>query len=100
MLIVKELVDEGLAFLNSISIEELKKLRSEVGLIRTCPMCDVGHLTPIRFAEEFNYNGQKILVEELEGYLCESCGADSILEDQIMRNRIRIAEAKHNWVLL
>jgi len=59
-----------------------------------CPVCDEGTLTPDRFADDFKHNGGTIHVEGLECYRCDRCGADPVLEDQIRRNHLRIADAK------
>lgn len=60
----------------------------------TCPMCDVGHLTPERYEDEFDYRGQKLQVADLECYVCNTCGADPVFEDQIRRNHRLVTDAK------
>ncbi len=59
-----------------------------------CPICDTGALSPVTFDDFFDFNGDKILVEGLEGSLCDTCGADPILRNQILRNQRVIADAK------
>lgn len=59
-----------------------------------CPVCGEGELSPQTFSEVFTINGQKIVVHDLEGSLCNVCGADPILQPQILRNQALIADAK------
>lgn len=59
-----------------------------------CPMCDVGHLSPITYTMRIDYHGQPLVVEGLEANQCDTCGADPVLEDQIRRNQRRITDAK------
>lgn len=59
-----------------------------------CPMCETGKLTPVTFTDSFTYKGLSILVEGLQGMLCENCGADPILTEQILFNQEKIADAK------
>jgi HTH-type transcriptional regulator/antitoxin MqsA len=59
-----------------------------------CPVCGEGELSPQTFSEVFTINGQKIVVHDLEGSLCGECGADPILQPQILRNQALIADAK------
>lgn len=59
-----------------------------------CPMCETGKLTPITFTDSFSYKGLSIQVDGLQGMLCENCGADPILTEQILCNQEKIADAK------
>ncbi len=63
---------------------------------KICPMCEIGTLTPITFAEDFQHRGSSLHVEGLEGYECHECGADPVLKTQILRNQTRIADAKRH----
>jgi len=59
-----------------------------------CPVCEEGTLTPEVYAEEFAHPNGPIVVEGLECHLCDACGADPVLEDQVRRNHARICDAK------
>lgn len=61
---------------------------------RICPMCETGRLTPITYTDSFTYKGVAIQVDGLHGMLCENCGADPILTEQILLNQEKIADAK------
>lgn len=63
---------------------------------KTCPMCEAGTLTPVTFAEDFEHRGTTLHVEGLEAYECDTCGADPVLQEQILRNQTRIADAKRH----
>jgi HTH-type transcriptional regulator / antitoxin MqsA len=60
----------------------------------TCPVCETGGLVKVIFSDDFPYNNKTVHVDNLEGCVCKSCGADPILKDQIKRNHQRIADAK------
>lgn len=57
-------------------------------------MCETGKLTPITLSDSFTYKGLSIQVDDLQGMLCENCGADPILTEQILFNQEKIADAK------
>lgn len=59
-----------------------------------CPMCEAGQLTPITFTDSFTFKGLSIQIDGLRGMLCENCGADPILTEQILFNQQKIADAK------
>lgn len=63
---------------------------------KICPMCEKGILTPITFADDFEYCESTVHVEHLEANICDVCGADPILKEQILRNEARILHAKHH----
>lgn len=62
-----------------------------------CPLYEEGTLTLITFADDFEYQGSVVHVEGLEGCECDTCGADPILEAQIRRNHVRVANAKEKF---
>lgn len=59
-----------------------------------CPMCETGQLRPITFSDSFTYKNRSITVDGLQGMLCDNCGADPILTEQIFSNQEKIADAK------
>lgn len=59
-----------------------------------CPVCEEGHLYESRFAGDFKHGDRTIHVEDLECCRCDVCGADPVLEDQIRRNHLKVADAK------
>lgn len=59
-----------------------------------CPVCEEGHLHEDHFAGEFKHGNQTVHVDDLECYRCDVCGADPVLEDQIRRNHLKVADAK------
>ena len=59
-----------------------------------CSECNKGNLVASEYSDEFQHNGQALRVEGLECYICDNCGADPVLADQIRRNHRRIADAK------
>src|SRR5690625_613092 len=59
-----------------------------------CPVCEKGHLTPQTYSEELEYRGKTLRVDGLEGYLCDTCGADPVFEDQIRRGDAKFQDAR------
>lgn len=59
-----------------------------------CTECRVGTLEASTYSDNFNHGKGTLRVEGLECYICNSCGADPVLVDQIRRNQLRIADAK------
>lgn len=59
-----------------------------------CPVCEEGHLHEDHFAGDFKYGDRTVHVDDLECYRCDVCGADPVLEDQIRRNHLKVADAK------
>lgn len=59
-----------------------------------CPQCQQGHLTPSKWADDFQHSGETVRVVGLECYICDHCGADPVFTDQIRRNQLKIADAK------
>lgn len=60
----------------------------------TCPVCEEGHLHEARFAGDFKHGDRMVHVDDLECYRCDACGADPVLEEQIRRNHLKVADAK------
>lgn len=46
------------------------------------------------FSDSFIYKDRKIDVEGLHGMLCQNCGSDPLLTDQVLQNQVTIANAK------
>ena len=59
-----------------------------------CPVCEKGALAHHDYSSEFEHSDGTIVVNGLECYLCDECGADRVMEDQIKRNHICIIDAK------
>lgn len=59
-----------------------------------CPECEKGTLRPIVYSDVITYNGKPLQVDELEGCLCDVCGADPVLPDQARRNSARFTDAR------
>lgn len=59
-----------------------------------CPMCEHGSLTPSTYSDTFQHRGADLVVEGLECYVCDECGADPVFEDQIRRNHVRVVDAR------
>ncbi|MGH8162266.1 MAG: type II toxin-antitoxin system MqsA family antitoxin [Gammaproteobacteria bacterium] len=59
-----------------------------------CPVCERGHLTPQTYSDEFSYRGKMLRVDGLEGYLCDTCGADPVFETQIRRGHAKYQDAR------
>lgn len=57
-------------------------------------MCEEARLRPATYTGELKHRGQTIPVENLERYVCDACGADPVLEDQIGRNHAKYMEAR------
>ncbi len=65
-----------------------------------CPVCWKGKLTASTFTGKFKpRDGSKpFQVKGLECCLCDSCGCDPVLTDQIIRNELKIADAKRKRI--
>lgn len=61
-----------------------------------CPMCEEGHLAPATHELRVKLGERAITVPDLEHYVCDQCGADPVLTEQIRRNERRIADAKRS----
>ena len=59
-----------------------------------CPVCEKGRLTPQTYSEEFRHGGKVLRVDGLEGYQCDTCGADPVFEDQIRRGHVKYQDAR------
>jgi len=59
-----------------------------------CQECESGNLLLNTYNETFQHNGKGVLVTGLEYGLCESCGADPVLVDQVRSNQKKITDAK------
>ncbi|MBE0510696.1 MAG: type II toxin-antitoxin system MqsA family antitoxin [Gammaproteobacteria bacterium] len=59
-----------------------------------CPVCEEGHLHEDHFAGDFKHGDKLVHVDDLECYRCNTCGADPVMEDQIRRNHLKVADAK------
>lgn len=59
-----------------------------------CPMCEHDSLTPSTYSDTFQHRGADLVVEGLECYVCDECGADPVFEDQIRRNHVRVVDAR------
>ena len=59
-----------------------------------CPVCEQGVLSPQVYSDDILHVGKTLRVDNLERYLCDACGADPVLTDQIRRNQVRICDAK------
>jgi HTH-type transcriptional regulator/antitoxin MqsA len=59
-----------------------------------CPVCEKGRLTPQTYSEEFCHGGKVLRVDGLEGYQCDTCGADPVFEDQIRRGHAKYQDAR------
>ena len=65
-----------------------------------CPVCDQGSLKEERYSDQFKYGKHLVDVDELESYLCDVCNAEPISPTQILRNQIKIADAKRKHARL
>lgn len=68
-----------------------------------CPVCDEGILTPSIYEDWFDnippmLGIDKIRVCNLEYHVCDSCGAEPILADQIVRNHEKVKEARNGTI--
>lgn len=55
-----------------------------------CPICDEGHLTPLTTTMTFDINGVSVTVSDFQHCICNNCGADPILPNQIDYNHLAI----------
>ena len=69
-------------------------------LTTDCPVCWKGKLIASTFIGKFKPRdgGKPFQVKGLECCLCDSCGRDPVLTDQIIRNEIKIADAKRRRI--
>lgn len=61
-----------------------------------CPVCEEGRLHEAHFDGDFKHGDKVVHVDDLECYRCDACGADPVLEDQIRRNHLKVADAKRH----
>ncbi len=59
-----------------------------------CPVCEEGTLERRTFSDDFEYNGHTLHVPGLECCVCDICGADPILKDQIKHNHQLVVDAR------
>jgi len=59
-----------------------------------CPVCEVGILTKNSYADDFEHNGSSLHVEGLESCVCDTCGSNPILKEQIRYNHRLIVDAR------
>lgn len=59
-----------------------------------CPICEEGHLSPATHELAIRHGDQNITVRELEHSVCDACGEEPVLTEQIRRNQRKIADAK------
>ncbi len=59
-----------------------------------CPICKEGHLSPATHELAIRHGDQNITVRELEHSVCDACGEEPVLTEQIRRNQRKIADAK------
>lgn len=59
-----------------------------------CPVCETGDLSTARTSLEIMHHGQHLNVDGIDHSVCDSCGAEPILPEQIRKNDLRIADAK------
>lgn len=67
-----------------------------------CVVCDSADIIATTYSDYFlvtprDFDGPKMLVEGLECYLCNTCGADPIEYDQIKRNEERIRIVREQY---
>jgi putative zinc finger/helix-turn-helix YgiT family protein len=60
----------------------------------TCPDCETGQLGLEVYSDEIIHHGRPLVVEGLECWACDQCGAEIIRRDQIRHADKLIAEAK------
>jgi len=63
---------------------------------QTCPVCEAGGLSVVRTSLDIDYAGRTLTVDGIEHSVCNSCGAEPVLPEQIRRNDLRIADAKRS----
>lgn len=59
-----------------------------------CPVCEEGILHRETYTGNINYRSAILKSMNLEFCSCDACGADPLLDDQIHRNHLKIADAK------
>jgi HTH-type transcriptional regulator/antitoxin MqsA len=59
-----------------------------------CNDCDTGVLSASTWTAKVKHNDKVLSVENLECYLCNTCGADPVFAGQIRRNQLKIVDAK------
>jgi len=62
-----------------------------------CPVCEEGHLNESTFTDDFKHGDSTVHVENLECFVCDSCGADPVFKDQVRRNHLRVTDAKRKF---
>ena len=62
--------------------------------LKVCFECDKGRLHPKIYNDDFRFNGKELRVSGLKHSLCDACGAEPILPNQISFNQVLITDAK------
>ena len=68
------------------------KKREDTTAIERCPICATGELASFEEQNELQYKG-KTLSLMMEYAVCQHCGEEMILPDQIKRNDCRVRDA-------
>lgn len=59
-----------------------------------CPICEKGTLSTATHTLEIKHGDNMIVVPDLEHSVCDSCGEEPVMTEQIRRNQLKIADAK------
>lgn len=59
---------------------------------KECPICNAGKLAFYQASDQIQYKGQNLSVD-VEYAVCQQCGEEMILPDQIKRNDCRVRDA-------
>lgn len=59
-----------------------------------CPVCEKGTLSTATHTLEIKHGDNVIVVPDLEHSVCDRCGEEPVLTEQIRRNQLKVADAK------
>lgn len=59
-----------------------------------CPVCEKGQTAPTTFEANYDFRGEKVVVEGLQGDVCNRCGEISIQPQQIKANQQTVSTAR------
>lgn len=61
-----------------------------------CPVCEEGKLSPSTYDAEFDWDNIHVQIHGMECCVCDACGSDPVMPDQLRRNQRRIADARRS----
>lgn len=59
-----------------------------------CPICEKGNLSTATHTLKVKHGDTVLVIPDLEHSVCDSCGEEPVLTEQIRRNQLKVADAK------